>query len=161
MEKKTQYTIAGGVAILAGLYFILKPKSLASADAPYGAGSGGSMSSNNNGSQSTQSTQGSQAHSAYLPKTVLTKDGARLRKSASVLSAIITKFTKNIPLTVTGSSYKIDGNWYQVKAPSGQTGWVRWDVVVKQDEEDPIMDAGSTVSTPLEEFEKMMGWGDY
>lgn len=170
MEKKTQYITLGFVAAVAGAYFLLKPKTLAAEDAPYGGGESSSggyntgtstqtppISSSNSGSGSS-----SVQHSAYLPQIVITKDGTRLRKSASVLSSILKTFKKNVQLEVLSSSYKIDGMWYQVEAPTGEKGWVRWDVVVKMDSSyAPSNDTGSTVNSSLQAFEEMFGFGDY
>lgn len=148
MTTKQKYQIAAGVGLVAIVWFLTKPKKTAVVD-----------DSNKPADDKKPPVQNKPTtNPATGEKIVYAKEAARLRAKPSILSSVLTKFKLDTPLTVIGSTTKIDGNWYNVTEPTGKTGWVRFDVVNGVDSSALLQESQETA---LHYFEQTFGNGDY
>lgn len=103
--------------------------------------------------------------SFVMPSVVLSRTGTRLRSDSSTSSKIVTTYQKGgIELVVIGDATKSDGVWYQVADTSGNSGWVRSDVVdAREEPKDPMpsIEPQPVFYDELAEFERISGFGDY
>lgn len=100
--------------------------------------------------------------SFVMPSVVLSRTGTRLRSNSSTSSKIVTTYQKGgIELVVIGDATKSDGVWYQVADTSGNSGWVRSDVVDVREEPKDSIEPQPVFYDELAEFERITGFGDY
>jgi uncharacterized protein YgiM (DUF1202 family) len=64
-----------------------------------------------------------------LPADVTTRSGTRLRSQSNTNSTIIKTYNAGVKLLVIDDITQSDGQWFKVKDGSGNTGWMRSDVV--------------------------------
>jgi uncharacterized protein YgiM (DUF1202 family) len=64
-----------------------------------------------------------------LPADITTRSGTRLRSESNTNSAILKTYNAGVKLLVIDNTTKSDGQWFKVKDSSGNTGWMRSDVV--------------------------------